>query len=226
MLLYQSLYQNLRELIYTMARYFRLHSENPQKRIINQAVEAIKAGEIIAYPSDSAYALGCALNNRLAVETMRRIRQFDEKHPMTLVCDNISQVSQYAMISDRDYKIIKKLTPGPYTFLLKATKNIPKIAQGGKRKEVGIRIPNHAIPLKLVEELGEPILSSTLWLPTHDAPLEDANLIIEATNRMVDFILDGGICHPVATTIIDLLGDTPVIVRVGAGEVDDIEKHF
>ncbi len=209
-----------------MTRYFSLHSENPQKRIINQAVEALQAGKVIAYPTDSAYALGCLFNNRLAVETIRRIRQLDEKHPMTLICDNISQVAQYAAISDRDYKIIKKLTPGPYTFLLKATKNIPKIAQGSKRKEVGIRIPHHAIPLKLVEELGEPLLSSTLWIPGEPAPIEDPNLIVEATNRMVDLVLDGGLCYPGATTVIDLLGDTPIVIRSGSGGLEDVKEYF
>jgi len=204
-----------------MARYFNLHPENPQKRIINQAVEAIQAGEIIAYPSDSSYALGCALGNRMGVEKIRRLRQLTEKHPLTLMCSDIAQAAVYAFISDSNYKIIKKWTPGPYTFLLPATKNSSKIIQGQKRKEVGIRIPNHAIILELVKELNEPILSATLWLPGEDQPIKEADSIIKATNNIVDLVLDGGVGQALDTTIIDLLEVPPKIVRRGAGDLQE-----
>lgn len=208
--------------------YFKLHAENPQKRVIDQSVELLKAGAVMIYPTDSAYALGCALDNRAGVDFIRQIRNLADNHPMTLICSDLSQVARYATIDDRAFKIMKKLSPGPYTFLLRATKNIPKIAQGSKRKEVGIRIPNHAIALNLVEKLDEPILSSTLWLPSDEEPIYDLSELPTIAQKKVDLILDSGHCHPGATTIIDLLGATPKIVRKGFGleENDDIEEYI
>ena len=208
--------------------YFKLHAENPQKRVIDQSVELLKAGAVMIYPTDSAYALGCALNNRAGVDIIREIRNLTANHPMTLICSELSQVACYATIDDRAFKIMKKLTPGPYTFLLRATKHISKIAQGCKRKEVGIRIPNHGVALNLVDKLGEPILSSTLWLPSDEEPIYDLSNLPMIEQKKVDLILDSLECRPGATTIIDLLGATPKVVRKGFGfeENDDIEQYL
>lgn len=205
--------------------YFKLHAENPQKRVINQAIEQLKAGGVIVYPTDSAYALGCMLDNRAGVETIRLIRNLKENHPLTLMCSNIAQAAHYAKIDDPVYKVMKKWTPGPYTFLLMASKNIFKIAQGSKRKEVGIRIPGHPIALQLVEELGQPILSSTLWLEGDEEPIEDVNILLN-TKLKINLVLDAGECHRGATTIIDMLGESPKIVRKGSQEKDDIELYL
>jgi tRNA threonylcarbamoyl adenosine modification protein (Sua5/YciO/YrdC/YwlC family) len=207
--------------------YFKLHAENPQKRVIDQSVEILRSGGVMVYPTDSAYALGCVLDNRAGIESIRQVRDLKENHPLTLICSDLSQVGRYAIMDDVAFKLIKKLSPGPYTFLLKATKEIPKVAQGAKRKEVGIRIPNHAIALNLVEKLNEPILSSTLWFPNEEEPIYDLDELPHHFQKKMDLILDGGACVPDATTIIDLLGPTPKIVRKGVGfeQNEDLKQY-
>lgn len=206
-----------------MPRYFTMHPENPQQRLIKQAAEALLAGELLAYPTDSGYALGSSLESSKALATLREIRGLDEKHPLTLICHSISQASTYCLLSDRAFSIFKTFTPGPYTFVLQATKKVPRPAQGMKRKNVGIRIPRHPIALALVEALGSPILSSTLWIAGDDEPISDPTEIALKTRGKVDLILDGGICSRNPTSMIDLVGDQPQVIRKGLGDTAAFE---
>lgn len=200
-----------------------MHPENPQPRLIKQAAEAILAGEVLAYPTDSGYALGCLLTNRNAVETLRRLRGVDEKHPFTLLCHSISEVAQYCLLNDQAFKIFKAYTPGPYTFILPATKKVPKPAQGQKRKEVGIRLPEHPIVNALVQAVGTPILSTTLWLAFDEKPISDPLEIAHKTRGEVGLILDGGISNDSPSTIVDLMGSQPLVIRKGLGDPSPFE---
>lgn len=203
-----------------MPIYFTMHKDNPQPRLIKQAVEGLQKGDVMAYPADSSYALGCTLSNRQGQETIRRLRGLSEKHPLTILCDSIAQVSQYCLLDNEAFTILKQFTPGPYTFILPATKKVPKLAQGLKRKVVGVRIPNHPISQALVQALGEPLLTTTLWLPGDEEPLSCVDQIIDKTQGRVNLILDGGKgnCHP--TSVIDLTDKNPVVIRQGLGKTD------
>ncbi len=206
-----------------MAQLFEIHPENPQIRLVRRAAGIIRGGGVIVYPTDSCYALGCHLGDKQAMERIRRIRLADEGHPFTLVCRDLSEISRYARIDNRQYRLLRKFTPGPYTFLLLATRETPKRLQNPRRRTIGIRIPDHPVPQLLLSELGEPMMSSTLMLPGDDLPLTDAHEIRARLEHVVDVVLDGGHCGLEPTTVIDLASEAPAIVRRGRGDTAPFE---
>jgi tRNA threonylcarbamoyl adenosine modification protein (Sua5/YciO/YrdC/YwlC family) len=206
-----------------MAQLFEIHPENPQVRLIRRAVEIIRGGGVIVYPTDSCYALGCHLGDKQAMERICRIRLADAGHPFTLVCRDLSEISRYARIDNRQYRLLRKFTPGPYTFLLRATRETPKRLQNPRRRTIGIRVPDHPVPQLLLRELAEPIMSSTLMLPGDDLPLTDAREIRERLEHAVDVVLDGGNCGLEPTSVIDLAAEPPTIVRRGRGDTTAFE---
>ena len=202
-----------------MSDLFELHPKNPQVRLVRRAVEAVRAGGVIVYPTDSCYALGCALGDKTAMERIARIRETDKQHHFTLVCRDLSEIARYARVENWQYRLLKACTPGPYTFLLEATREVPRRLQNPKRRTIGLRVPDHPVPLLLLQELGEPLMSSTLHLPGDPYPLSDAHEIHARLRNDVDVVLDGGNCGLEPTTVVDLAGGAPVVVRVGKGEV-------
>jgi tRNA threonylcarbamoyl adenosine modification protein (Sua5/YciO/YrdC/YwlC family) len=202
-----------------MAQFFSIHPDNPQPRLIKQAAEMLRAGAVIVYPTDSGYALGCHLDDKDAVTRIRQIRGVDEKHLMTLVCRDLSELAKYARVDNAQFRLLKNNTPGSYTFILDATKEVPRRLQHPKRSTIGLRIPDHPIALALLEELGEPLLSSTLILPDAHQPLTDVDEIRERLERLVDLVIEGGMVGLEPTTVIDLTGPAPALVRKGRGEV-------
>lgn len=207
-----------------MAQLFEIHPKNPQVRLIRRAVEIIRNGGVIVYPTDSCYALGCHLGDKEAMERIRRIRMADQSHHFTLVCRDLSEIARYARVDNRQYRLLRKFTPGPYTFLLRATRDTPKRLQNPKRRTIGIRVPDHPVPQLLLQELDEPIMSSTLLLPGEDLPLTEAHEIRERLEHAVDVVLDGGNCGLEPTTVIDLAADSPAIVRKGRGDPRPFES--
>ena len=203
-----------------MSQYFVIHSETPQKRLIRRAVEIVDRGGLIVYPTDSCYALGCHIGNKSAVHRIRKIRQLDNKHHFTLVCRDLSQLSNYAIVDNSAYRLMRACTPGPYTFLLKATHEVPRRLQMPKRKTIGLRTPDHPIALQLCEELGQPLISSTLILPGEKEPLSDPLIIRERLEHEVDLVIDGGYCGIRVTTVIDLTASIPMVVRQGKGDAN------
>jgi len=201
-----------------VAQLFEIHPENPQVRLIRRAAEIIREGGVIVYPTDSCYALGCHLGDKEAMQRIRRIRMADETHHFTLVCRDLSEIARYARVDNRQYRLLRKYTPGPYTFLLRATRDTPKRLQNPKRRTIGIRIPDHPVPQLLLRELNEPIMSSTLLLPGEDLPQTDAREIRKRLEQQVDVVLDGGHCGLEPTTVIDLTSEVPAIVRKGRGD--------
>jgi len=199
-----------------MSQFFEIHPENPQKRLIYQAVEIIHNGGVVVYPTDSSYAIGCHLGDKSAMERIRRIRQVDDKHHFTLVCSDLSEIATYAKVTNSDYRMLKSLTPGPYTFLLKATHEVPRRLMHPKRRMIGIRVVDDPIVQALLNELGQPIMSSTLIMPGNDAPETDAYDIRESLEHEVDLVIDGGNCGYEATTVINMV-DGPALVRQGKG---------
>jgi len=202
-----------------MTQFFIIHSDNPQPRLIKQAAAMVRDGAVIAYPTDSCYALGCHLGDKNAVARIRQIRGVDEHHYMTLMCRDLSELARYARVSNPQFRLLKNNTPGSYTFILDATKEVPRRLQHPKRSTVGMRIPDHPVALALLEELGEPLLSSTLMLPNEEQPLNDAEEIRDCLDDQIDLVLDGGAVGLEPTTVIDLTGDTPVLVRRGKGDI-------
>ncbi len=202
-----------------MAQFFQVHPDNPQPRLIRQAVEILRGGGVIVYPTDSSYAIGCQVGRKEALDRIRQIRRLDQKHNFTLVCRDLSEVSQYTKIDNTQYRLIKRLTPGPYTFILRATKQVPRRLLHPKRKTIGIRIPDNAVALALADELDEPVLSSTLILPDDEMPLSDPWEIKEVLEHQVDLIIDGGYCGFEPTTVVVLEEDEPVIARKGKGDI-------
>lgn len=200
-----------------MAQFFSIHPDNPQPRLLRRAAEIVRAGGVIVYPTDSCYALGCRLGDKEAMERMRAIRQVDERHHFALVCRDLAEIAIYAKVDNRQFRLLKAATPGSYTFILKATREVPKRLQHPSRRTVGLRVPDHKIVRALLAELGEPLLSSTLLLPGDDLPLNDAQEIRARLEYRVDLILDGGSCGIVPTTVIDLSGETPLVTREGRG---------
>ena len=200
-----------------MAQYFSVHPENPQTRLIRHAVDIIRGGGVIAYPTDSCYALGCHIGDKAAMERIRRIRDVDERHHFTLVCRNLSEVGQFAKVDNLQYRLIRANTPGSYTFILRATRDVPRRLLT-PRHTIGVRIPDHPVPLALLDALGEPILSSTLILPAHGQALNDAEEIRRHLEHFVDLVIDSGACHGEVTTVIDLSQDAPRLVREGKGD--------
>ncbi len=208
-----------------MSQYFVIHPKTAQKRLIQRAVQIIDQGGLIVYPTDSCYALGCHIGDKHAMQRIRRIRQVDEKHHFTLVCRDLSELSTYALVDNSAYRLMKRCTPGPYTFLLKATHEVPRRLLTPKRRTIGLRVPEHAVVLQLCEELGGPLLSSTLILPGDPEPMSDPQEMRERLEHEVDLVIDGGYCGVQATTVIDLIAERPTIERQGKGEtgwlVDD-----
>lgn len=202
-----------------MAQFFTIHPDNPNQRLIRQAAAVLRDGGIVVYPTDSCYALGCHLGDRDAVARIREIRQLDDQHHLTLMCRDLSEISRYARVDNSKFRLLKSNTPGSYTFILEATKEVPKRVQHPKRSTIGIRIPDQPVALALLEELGEPILSTTLMLPGEEWPPNDAGQIRELLERRVDLVIDGGAVGSDYTTVIDLTGDAPVLIRKGKGSV-------
>jgi tRNA threonylcarbamoyl adenosine modification protein (Sua5/YciO/YrdC/YwlC family) len=200
-----------------MAQFFLIHPDNPQMRLIRHAVEIIRQGGVVIYPTDSCYAIGCHIGDKKAVDRIRQLRQLDDKHDFTLICRDLAEMSEYASIDNIAYRLIKTMTPGPYTFILPAMKTVPKRLQHPKRKTIGVRMPDNAIVLALLQELGEPMLSSTLQLPGDEFPLTDPYDMKETLANQVDLIIDGGYCGLEPTTVIEMLDTTPQIVRRGKG---------
>lgn len=201
-----------------MSQFFYIHPDNPQTRLIHQAVEIIKKGGVIVYPTDSGYALGCAIGEKAAMDRIVAIRQLPENHNFTLVCHDLSEISLYAMVSNQSYRLIKNNTPNPYTFILPATKELPRRLMT-KRKTIGIRIPDNAIALALLEALGEPILSCSLMLPHTEVTESDPDEIRDYLEKRVELIIHGGYLGQQPTTVVDLTDETPVIIRKGAGDL-------
>ena len=201
-----------------MSQYFEIHPENPQKRLIKQAVDIIHNGGVIVYPTDSSYALGCQIGDKNAVTRLRRIRQIDEKHNLTLVCRDLSEIASYAKISNTDYRLLKSLTPGPYTFILPATSEVPRRLMHPKRRHIGLRVMDHPVVNELLEALGQPLMSCTLVLPGAELPVTDAEDIRSQMEKQVDLIIDGGHCGIEPTTVIRLTDGIPEIRRSGKGK--------
>ncbi|MFA6972733.1 MAG: L-threonylcarbamoyladenylate synthase [Gallionella sp.] len=202
-----------------MSQFFTIYPNNINQRLIRQAVAILRNGGIVVYPTDSCYALGCLLDDKNAVSRIRQIRQLDDEHLLTLMCRDLSEISNYARVNNTQFRLLKANTPGSYTFILDATKEVPKRLQHPKRSTIGIRVPDHPVALALLEELGEPMSSSTLILPDEAWPLNDAELIRELLEKKVDAVIDGGATGADFTTVIDLTGATPVLLRQGKGDI-------
>ncbi|NLJ93447.1 MAG: threonylcarbamoyl-AMP synthase [Aeromonadales bacterium] len=206
-----------------MSQYFELHPENPQPRLISQAVAVIRQGGVLVYPTDSGYAIGCLVGDKNAMERICRIRKIEKDHNFTLVCRDLSELSFYARVDNVAFRLMKNNTPGAYTFILPATKEVPKRLQNPKRKTIGLRVPNNPITLALLEALGEPLMSGSLIMPGETDAEFDPHTIREQLEKHVDLIIDGGIVDPKPTTVVELYDDNPVIARVGAGDVTPFE---
>lgn len=201
-----------------MAQYFSVHPDNPQPRLIRETVRILRAGGIMAYPTDSSYALGCMIGNKEGMERIRAIRQVDDRHHFTLVCRDLSEIARYARVDNRQYRLLKAATPGGYTFILEATREVPRRLLHPKRNTIGLRVPDHAVVSALLTELDEPILSVTLSLPDDERPLNDPVEIRDRIEKRVDVILDAGPCSLEPSTVIDLTGETPTVIRRGRGD--------
>jgi tRNA threonylcarbamoyl adenosine modification protein (Sua5/YciO/YrdC/YwlC family) len=200
-----------------VAQLFTIHPENPQPRLIRQSAEIVRAGGVIVYPTDSCCALGCRIGDKPAMERIRAIRQVDERHHLTLVCRDLAELGQYARVDNAQFRLLKATTPGSYTFILHATREVPKRLLHPSRRTIGLRVPDHKVAQALLAELREPLLSSTLLLPGDELPMNDPNEIRERLERRVELVIDAGSCGIVPTTVVDLTGDTPSIARVGKG---------
>ncbi|KUM43177.1 MULTISPECIES: L-threonylcarbamoyladenylate synthase [Pseudomonas] len=201
-----------------MSQFIEIHPQNPQPRLIRQAVDIIQSGGVIAYPTDSSYALGCRIGEKSAVERIRRIRQLDDKHNFTLVCCDLSELGIYAKVDTSAFRLLKAYTPGPYTFILNATREVPRMLLHPKRRTIGVRVPQHPITLALLEALGEPLMSVSLILPGDDEALGDAWEIRERLEHFVDLVIEGGPGGLQPSTVISLADDEPEVIRVGAGD--------
>jgi tRNA threonylcarbamoyl adenosine modification protein (Sua5/YciO/YrdC/YwlC family) len=199
--------------------YLQLHPVSPQRRFIRQAVEVLRRGGVIVYPTDSCYALGCHIGDKAALERIRDIRQTDRNHHFTLVCRDLAEVGKYAMVENWQYRLLRAHTPGPYTFLLKASRETPRRLKHERRGTIGLRVPDHPVTALMLSELGEPVMSSTLLLPGEELPRTDAREIYEKLEHSIDLVLDGGNCGLIPTSVIDLSGDRAVVARTGRGDV-------
>ena len=202
-----------------MSQFFQIHPESPQQRLINQAVEIINNGGVVIYPTDCAYALGCHLGDKRALERIKKIRQLNDKHNFTLVCRDLSEISTYAKVENTNYRLLKAHTPGAFTFILKATSEVPRRLLHPKRRTIGIRIPNNPIALALTETLGEPIMSTSLIMPGDGTPLMDPYEMRQLLQNQVDLIIGGGYCGLEATSVINLVEEVPEVIRQGAGDI-------
>lgn len=206
-----------------MTQRFHVHPVNPQPRLIRQAVEVIRGGGLVVYPTDSCYAFGWQIGEREPAERLQKIRDTGRDHYFTVVCRDLSELASYARVENSTYRLLRAHTPGPYTFILKATKEVPRRLQTPKRQTVGIRVPDHPVPQALLAALGEPLMSSTLLLPGHDAALSDPDEIEAAVAGRVDLLIDSGGCGIEPTTVVDLTGDSPVILRQGRGDARGLD---
>ena len=206
-----------------MSQFFQIHPDNPQGRLIKQAVDIINQGGVIVYPTDCAYALGCHIGDKKAVDRIREIRRLDDKHNFTLVCSDLSEISTYAKVDNSTYRTLKAHTPGAYTFILNATSEVPRRLLHPKRRTIGLRIPEHNITRALLEALGEPLMSTSLIMPGDDTPLTDPYDIRAMLEHQVDLIIDGGYCGMEATSVINMTDDAPSVIRVGMGDVSPFE---
>ncbi|MCH7503471.1 MAG: threonylcarbamoyl-AMP synthase [Proteobacteria bacterium] len=202
-----------------MARLIEIHPTHPQPRLVASIVQIIRGGGLIAYPTDSSYAFGCHIGDKRAMDRIRRIRRTDDTHNFTLVCSDLSEISVYARIDNWAYRMLKSMTPGPYTFILQATREVPKRLQNPKRRTIGLRVPDHPLVLAMLDSLGEPIMSSTLLLPGDDRPLTDPAEIEARIGHQIDAIVDAGPTGIDPTSVIDLSGGSAEVLRVGRGEV-------
>ena len=206
-----------------MSQFFQIHPENPQQRLVSQAADIIRSGGVVVYPTDSAYAIGCHIGDKNALDRIRRIRKLDARHNFTLVCRDLSEIATYARVDNTVYRLLKHCTPGPYTFILRATSEVPRRLMHAKRKTVGLRVPDNAIALALLEDLDEPLMSVTLIMPGDEYPLIDPYDIRETLEHEVDLVIDGGYCGMEATTVVDLADEVPLILRAGKGELAPFE---
>ncbi|MFI8192292.1 L-threonylcarbamoyladenylate synthase [Streptomyces sp. NPDC085946] len=206
-----------------MAKYYDVHPDNPQPRTISQVADSVRSGALIAYPTDSCYALGCRLGSRDGIERIRSIRRLDDRHHFTLVCQDFAQLGQFVRVDNDVFRAVKASTPGSYTFILPATREVPRMLQHPKKKTVGVRIPDHVVTQALLTELGEPLLSSTLLLPDEEEPLTQGWEIKDRLDHVVDAVVDSGECGTEPTTVIDFSGGEAEIVRRGAGDVSRFE---
>ena len=202
-----------------MSQYFEVHPDNPQSRLLKQAAQLLHGGGVCAVPTDSSYALVCHLDDKAAAEQLRRIRQVDDKHHLTLLCRDLSELASYAKVDNRQYRLLKLGTPGPYTFILEATKEVPRRLSHPSRRTIGLRVPDHAVTQALLAELGQPLLATTLIAPGETEPLNDPQEIRERFEKLVAAVVDSGACPMAPTTVIDLTGDEPSLVRQGRGEL-------
>jgi tRNA threonylcarbamoyl adenosine modification protein (Sua5/YciO/YrdC/YwlC family) len=210
-----------------MSQYFELHPENPQPRLLKQAAQMLHGGGVCAVPTDSSYALVCHLDDKAAAEKLRRIRQVDEKHHLTLLCRDLSELASYARVDNQQYRLLKLATPGPFTFILEATKEVPRRLSHPSRRTIGLRVPEHRVTQALLEQLGgQPLLATTLILPGEDEPLNDPEEIRVRLQKQVDAVLDAGACPMEPTTVIDLTGDEPTLVRQGRGDASALGLNF
>jgi len=201
-----------------MSQFFQIHPDNPQTRLIRQAADIVRAGGVIVYPTDSAYALGCHLGDKTALTRIRQIRRLDDRHNFTLVCRDLSEIANYARVDNTIYRLLKHHTPGPYTFVLRATSEVPRRLMQSKRRTVGLRVPDNAVTQALLGDLGEPLMSVTLIMPGEELPLIDPYEIRELLEHQVDLVIDGGYCGMEATTVVDLADEVPMVLRVGKGD--------
>lgn len=205
-----------------MSQYFEIHPDNPQPRLIRRAVELLRQGEVIAYPTDSSYALGCLVGDKAAMDRIRRIRRLDDKHNFTLVCRDLSEIATYAKVDNTAFRLLKSFTPGPYTFIFKATGEVPRRLQHAKRKTIGIRVPDHRVTQDLLDELGEPLLSTTLILPGETLPMNDPKEIRERLEHELGVIIAAGACSPEPTTVVDMTEGVPQVLRQGQGAIEGL----
>ena len=206
-----------------MSQFYQIHPDNPQARLIRSAADIIRAGGVVAYPTDSAYALGCHIGDKNALDRIRRIRKLDARHNFTLVCRDLSEIATYAKVDNTAYRLLRHCTPGPYTFILRATSEVPRRLMHPKRKTVGLRVPDNRIALALLEDLGEPLMSVTLIMPGDEYPLLDPYDIRDSLEHEVDLVIDGGYCGMEVTTVVDLAEETPMVLRVGKGDIAPFE---
>ena len=202
-----------------MAQFFSIHPENPQLRLIRQAAAIVRAGAVIAYPTDSCYALGGQLGDKAVMTRIRAIRQMDERHHFTLMCRSLAEISHYAKVDNRQYRLLKMSTPGSYTFIFQATREVPRRLHPPRRNTIGVRIPDHPVAQALLAELNEPLLSSTLIMPGEELPLNDPLEIRDRLERQVELVLDGGACGLEMSTVIDMTGEAPAVIREGKGSL-------
>ena len=209
-----------------MAQFFEVHPDNPQPRFLKQAAQILQAGGIAAIPTDSSYALVCRLDDKTAAENLRRVRGVDDKHHLTLLCRDLSELASYARVDNRQYRLLKLATPGPFTFILEATKEVPRRLSHPSRRTIGLRVPDHRVTQDLLALFGEPLLATTLIPPGETEPLNDAEEISERFDKVLQAIVDAGACAREPTTVIDLTGDEAVLVRLGRGDPEKLGLSF